>query len=105
MLTGSVLIKLTILLLSIIYLGYLIYWNYQKKYKKNIQLKKNIALLREEKLLIIPGNNLRKRRYKLLKKIKLSEFSDNYSLLKKSKKLGLTAGELQLALKIKSNNN
>ena len=65
------------------------------------RFKHNISLLREEKLLFHSDNKLQKRRYRLINS-RMLPVEDQKLLAAKSKKLGLSTGELILASKIRT---
>jgi len=101
MLTELFVVKAVIILLALFTVSFLLYRKYRSGDKVNDQFKHNISLLRQEKLLIHADKKLQKRRYQLLKKAKFSGDVNQKQLISKSKKLGVPAGELLLAAKIK----
>ena len=66
-------------------------------------LKHNISLIRKEKLLIHTDKKLEKKRQRLLKKSRSFRNKSQSDLINKSKKLGISTGEMILASKIQMN--
>lgn len=100
---GLLIYKAVIVLLVLIYASYLLISKSKNK-KKSIQLlKKNVSLLRQEKLITNSDLKLQKKRRRILKQLKNIDVINSPKWLKKSKKMGLTTGEMILAAKIKVN--
>lgn len=99
MLSGLLIIKVAAIVIVLFTLSFLFYKRFNSKKKQSAQFRHNIGLLREEKLLMHTNKKVEKKRQKLLK-LKISDEVNHKQLMNKSKKLGLPAGELLLAVKI-----
>lgn len=99
MLSGLLIIKIAAIVIVLFTLSFLFYKRSNSKKKQSAQFRHNIGLLREEKLLMYTDKKIEKKRQKLLK-IKISDEDNHKKLLYKSKKLGVSAGEIILAAKI-----
>lgn len=100
MLTGLLLVKISIIAISIIALAFFLFKRYRSKDKANLKLKHNVQLLRTEKLLAHSDKKLEKKRQHLIKKIKVSDEGNQKKIIQKAKRMGLPAGEILLAIKI-----
>lgn len=102
MLTGLFILKSITIFLLLMSLGLFLLKKFRSKKKSNTQFKHNISLLRNEKLLIHSDKKIEKKRQRLLTKIiKVSEDTNSKQLISESKKMGLPAGEILLAAKIR----
>lgn len=100
MLTGLLLVKISIIAISIIALAFFLFKRYRSKDKANLKLKHNVQLLRTEKLLAHSDKKLEKKRQHLIRKIKVSDEGNQKKIIQKAKRMGLPAGEILLAIKI-----
>lgn len=100
MVTSFYIVKILIISLSSVAFIVYLFKKYRPQNKTNINLKHNISLLRTEKLIVNSDNKLEKKRQKLLNKIKSSDKENQKKLIQKARKLGLSAGEILLAVKI-----
>ena len=103
MFTAIFFLKCLVIGLMTIAIGILLFKRIRSNKKVKTQLKHNISLLREEKLLMHSSKKLQKKRQQLLKRNSISEYIDAKQLISKSRKLGLPAGEILLAAKIRMN--
>lgn len=97
------LMKIVISALGLIITGLFILRRISSDKTKGQTLKHNISLIRNEKLLIHTNKKLEKKRQRLLKKSRSFRNKSQNELINKSKKLGITTGEMILASKIQMN--
>jgi hypothetical protein len=102
MFTELLILKSITIFLLLMSISFFVIKKFRLKKKSNSQFKHNISLLRNEKLLIHSDKKTEKKRQRLLKKtINVSEDTNSKQLISKSKKMGLSAGEILLASKIR----
>lgn len=93
-------IKAAVILIGLLSIGSLVIIRFRSKRKSGQQLKHNIALIRNEKLLIHTDKKIEKKRQSLMKKSRSLSNKNQNELIHKSRKLGISTGEMILASKI-----
>lgn len=93
-------IKLSVILVGLLTIGAFLIKRVHLKKKTGQTLKHNISLIRNEKLLIHTNKKLEKKRQSLVKKSRSLSNKNQNELINKSRKLGISTGEMILASKI-----
>lgn len=93
-------IKVAVILIGLLTIGSIIIIRLRSKRKTGQTLKHNISLIRDERLLIHTDKKLEKKRQSLMKKSRSLSNKNQNELIHKSRKLGISTGEMILASKI-----